>query len=41
VDRHAPRYLPGVFGPGRYAVLQHPERLPVVLVDILRRLVRS
>jgi hypothetical protein len=41
VDRHAPRYLPGVFGPGRYAVLQHPEQLPVVLVDILRRLVRS
>ena len=41
VDRHAPRYLTGVFGPGRYAVLQHPERLPVVLVDVLRRLMKS
>lgn len=27
VDRHAPGYLHQVFGPGRYAVLRHPEGL--------------
>ncbi len=41
VDRQAPQYLARLFGPGRYAVLQHPERLPAVLVDILRRLIRQ
>jgi nitric oxide reductase NorD protein len=41
VDRHAPQYLAGVFGPGRYAVLQHPQLLPVVLADILRKLVKT
>ena len=41
VDRQAPQYLARVFGPGRYAVLQHPERLPVVLVDILRTLIKT
>jgi nitric oxide reductase NorD protein len=41
VDRHAPQYLAGIFGPGRYAVLQHPQLLPVVLVDILRKLIRT
>ncbi len=41
VDRQAPQYLARVFGPAHYAVLQHPERLPVVLVDILRRLIRQ
>ncbi|NMM27192.1 MAG: hypothetical protein HHJ12_07855 [Glaciimonas sp.] len=41
VDRQAPQYLASVFGPGRYAVLQHPERLPVVLVDILRTLIKA
>lgn len=41
VDRHAPQYLARVFGPGRYAVLQHPERLPTVLVDILRVLIKT
>lgn len=41
VDRHAPQYLGSVFGPGRYAVLQHPQRLPVVLVDILRTLIKT
>lgn len=40
VDRHAPQYLARIFGPGRYAVLQHPQLLPVVLVDILRRLIK-
>ena len=41
VDRHAPQYLAGIFGPGRYAVLQHPQLLPVVLADILRKLVKT
>lgn len=41
VDRQAPQYLSSVFGPGRYAVLQHLERLPVVLVDILRSLIKA
>lgn len=41
VDRHAPQYLARVFGPDHYAVLRHPERLPVVLVDVLRRLIRQ
>jgi nitric oxide reductase NorD protein len=41
VDRHAPQYLAGIFGPGRYAVLQHPQLLPVVLVDVLRKLIRT
>ncbi len=41
VDRQAPHYLASVFGPGRYAVLQHPERLPVVLVDILKNLIKA
>ncbi len=41
VDRQAPQYLGSVFGPGRYAVLQHPERLPRVLLDILRVLIKT
>jgi nitric oxide reductase NorD protein len=41
VDRHAPGYLHQVFGPGRYAVLRHPEGLPVVLVEVLRQLLRG
>jgi nitric oxide reductase NorD protein len=41
VDRHAPQYLSRVFGRGCYAVLQHPQLLPVVLVDILRRLIKQ
>ena len=40
VDRQAPKYLPRVFGPGRYAVLQHTERLPLVVLQVLRRLIR-
>lgn len=40
VDHQAPQYLARIFGPGRYAVLQHPERLPVVLVDLLRTLIK-
>jgi nitric oxide reductase NorD protein len=39
VDREAPVYLPSVFGPRGYAVLPRPERLPGVLVDVLRSLI--
>ncbi len=41
VDRHAPAYMPRIFGAGGYAALHHPEHLPGVLVDVLRRLVRA
>jgi nitric oxide reductase NorD protein len=40
VDREAPIYLPRIFGPGAYAVLRRAERLPVVLVDVIRQLLR-
>ena len=40
VDRHAPAYMPRIFGAGGYAALYHPEHLPSVLVDVLRRLIR-
>ena len=38
VDLQAPGYLPKVFGPGHYALLSTPERLPLVLLDWTRRL---
>jgi nitric oxide reductase NorD protein len=41
VDRHAPAYMPRIFGAGGYAALYHPEHLPSVLLDVLRRLVRA
>lgn len=41
VDRHAPSYMPRIFGAGGYAALHRPERLPDVLVDVLRRLVKA
>ncbi len=40
VDRQAAAYLPRVFGTHQYALLQQPERLPVVLLDWMRRLLR-
>jgi nitric oxide reductase NorD protein len=39
VDREAPVYLPAIFGPRGFAVLSRPERLPTVLVEVLRSLV--
>lgn len=39
VDRHAPQYLARVFGARHYAILQQAETLPVVLADVLRRLI--
>jgi nitric oxide reductase NorD protein len=41
VDRQAPVYMPRLFGPGGYAVLQDAEKLPQVLVEVVRRLVRD
>ena len=38
VDLQAPGYLPQVFGPGHYALLSDPARLPLVLLDWTRRL---
>jgi nitric oxide reductase NorD protein len=41
VDRQAPAYLPRVFGASGYAVLRQAEMLPRVLVEVVRRLLRS
>ncbi|MEX2471971.1 MAG: VWA domain-containing protein [Gemmatimonadota bacterium] len=41
VDRHAPEYLPRIFGPTGYAVLRHAAKLPGVLVEVVRLLLRS
>ena len=41
VDREAPTYLPAIFGPRGFAVLSRPERLPSVLVEVLRSLVTT
>jgi nitric oxide reductase NorD protein len=40
VDRHAPTYLPRIFGAGGYSVLRHAERLPQVLVEVVRGLLK-
>jgi nitric oxide reductase NorD protein len=37
IDRVGARYLPLLFGPGRYRVLQRPEQLSTALVEWLRR----
>ena len=39
IDSQAASYLPKVFGPHQYALLPHPQLLPKVLLDWLRRLV--
>jgi nitric oxide reductase NorD protein len=41
VDREAPRYAPRIFGAPYFAVLPHPERLPTVVLGLLRRLIRT
>jgi len=41
VDRQAPLYISRIFGPGAYAVLRHASTLPGVLVEVVRRLVKS
>jgi nitric oxide reductase NorD protein len=40
IDREAPRYAARVFGNRDYAMLRQPERMPEVLVAVLRRLLR-
>jgi nitric oxide reductase NorD protein len=39
IDRQAASYLPAVFGPYQFALLPHPQLLPTVLLDWMRRLV--
>jgi nitric oxide reductase NorD protein len=41
VDREAPRYAARIFGPAGFAVLHRAEQLPAVVVDVLRRLIRT
>lgn len=41
VDRHAPDYMPRIFGSGGYSALHKAENLPTVLVEVLRRLVKE
>jgi nitric oxide reductase NorD protein len=39
IDRQAADYLPRIFGTNQYALLSKPERLPLVLLDWMKRLV--
>ena len=41
IDRRAADYLPAVFGAHQYALLPCPERLPAVLLDWMKRLLRA
>ena len=41
VDREAPAYISRIFGPGAYAVLRHARTLPAVLIEVVRRLVKT
>jgi len=41
VDREAPVYISRIFGPGAYAVLRHARTLPSVLIEVVRRLVKT
>jgi nitric oxide reductase NorD protein len=41
VDRQAADYLPAIFGAGQYGLLAQPERLPVLLLDWMKRLVSA
>ena len=41
VDRQAASYLPAIFGAGRYGLLSHPERLPPLLLEWMKRLVSA
>jgi nitric oxide reductase NorD protein len=38
IDRQAAAYLPHIFGPHHYALLQRPERLSVALLDWMKLL---
>lgn len=41
VDREAPIYISRIFGPGAYAVLRNARTLPSVLIEVVRRLVKT
>ena len=41
IDRQAADYLPRIFGAHQYALLPEPQRLPLVLLDWMKRLVIS
>ena len=41
VDRDAPQYARRIFDPAGFALLRQPDHLPVVLVEVLRRLIRA
>lgn len=41
VDRHAPTYLQRIFGPGGYSILRDATRLPQVLIDVMRQLLKG
>jgi len=41
IDRQAPEYLPRLFGPGGFAMLHDPSRLPAVLVEVVQRLIKT
>lgn len=41
VDREAPVYIARIFGAGAYAVLRHARTLPLVLIEVVRRLVKT
>ena len=41
IDRQASAYLPRIFGPHHYALLQRPERMPAVLLDWMKRLLMT
>ena len=39
VDRHAPHYMPRIFGSRGFSVLRDAEALPRVMTDVVRRLI--
>lgn len=39
VDRHAPHYMPRIFGSRGFSVLRDAEALPRVMADVVRRLI--
>jgi nitric oxide reductase NorD protein len=41
VDRDAPAYMPSIFGPRGYTMLRRQDRLPSVVVDVVRRLLAA
>src|SRR5690606_27237791 len=41
IDREVPDYLPQIFGPGRFTVLSQIQRLPAILLELLRHFARS